>query len=375
MTRVAFLCCHLTGTGHLVRTLALARAVADGGAEAMVISGGRPLDHVGTQGVTLVQLPPVAVRDFDYRTLRTLEGALAGGRYMAARRAALEEALAGFRADALVTETFPLGRRVLADEFEAAIAAARAARPGAAVIASVRDVPEPPSRPERIAEAAERLRRHYDALLVHGDAAFLPLGQAWPLPEDLAAITHHTGYVVDTPPPAAPPGDTVLVAGGGGALGERLLALAAEAAAYSGRPWHLLTGGPDAAGLAHALDHRFARANLAVEPARGDYRALMGGAAVSVSLAGYNTFAELAACATPAILVPFDARGEREQGIRAERAATLEGFAVLRIDALTPPALAEAAERAATGPRRTPAPVALDGARIAAGAILERARK
>ena len=373
MTRVAFLCCHLTGTGHFVRTLALARAVADRGAEAVVISGGRPLDHVGTQGVTLMQLPPVAVRDFDYRTLRTLEGALAGTRYMAARRAARDEALADFRADALVTETFPLGRRVLADEFQAAIAAARAARPGAAVIASVRDVPEPPSRPERLGAAAERLRRHYDALLVHGDERFLPLAAAWPLPGDLAAMTHHTGYVTDAPPPAAPPGNTVLVAGGGGALGERLLALAAEAATCSDRPWHLLTGGPDAAGLARALSARFGRANLTVEPPRGDYRALMARAAVSVSLAGYNTFAELAACATPAILVPFDERGEREQVIRAEGAARLDGFTVLRLDALDAGTLAAAAERAAAGPRRIPLAIAQGGARRAAALVLERA--
>ncbi len=164
----------------------------------------------------------------------------------------------------------------------------------------------------------------------------------------------------------------MLVAGGGGDLGDRLMALAAEAAARSGRPWQLLTGG---AALAGELAARHRRANLAVEPARPDYRRLLAGAAVSVSLAGYNTVTDLAGCATPAILVPFDAHGEREQVIRAQRLAALDGFTVLRLGELTPAALAEAAERAAAGPRRGAPAIDLDGARRAAATILELAAK
>ena len=372
MTRVAFLCCHLSGTGHLVRTLALARAASAAGAEALVISGGRPLGHVDAGGVELVALPPVMVRDFDFSTLLTPESVPADAAWMEARRASLESAIATFRPDVLVTETYPLGRRRLGSEFEAAIAAARAARPGAAVLASVRDVPEPPSRPERIEAAAERIRRDYDAVMVHGDPDFLPLATAWPLPDDLAPKLRHTGYVAAGPPPPARRSETVLVAGGGGPLGDRLMALAAEASTRSSRPWHLLTGG---AALARELAARHARANLAIEAARPDYRRLMAGAAVSVSLAGYNTFTELAGCDTPAIVVPFDEHGEREQVIRAGRLAGRAGFTVLRLAELTPAHLAEAAEHAAAGPRRPPLGIDLGGAGRAAEIILELAPK
>jgi len=375
VTRVAFLCCHLSGTGHLVRTLALARATAAAGGEVLVIGGGRPLDHIDLKDISFLQLSPVQVPDFDFSTLRTPEGAVAGDAYLAARRTALHEALTGFRPDALVTELFPLGRRVLAAEFEAAIAAALAANPAAAIIASVRDIPEPPSSPARLEQAAERLRRHYDALLVHGDAGFLPLAATWPLAQDLAPMIHHTGYVAgDPPPPCDTPGDTVLVAVGGGVLGRRLLALAASAAALSPRLWRLLTGGPDAAGLARGLSAQYGRANLTVEPPRPDYQALLAGAAVSVSLAGYNTVLDLAGCTTPAIIVPFDEHGEREQVIRAERLAGLDGFTVRRVGDLTPATLATAAETAATGPRRRPLTLARDGAARAAAKILELAR-
>jgi predicted glycosyltransferase len=376
MIRVAFLCCHLSGTGHLVRTLALARATVAAGAEALVISGGRPLGHVDKGGVGFLQLPALQVPDFDFSTPRRPDGTPADAAYLESRRAMLEEALTRFCPDALVTELFPLGRRALAAEFEAAIGAAKAANPAATIVASVRDVPEPPSRPERLEQTADRLRRFYDALLVHGDADFLPLSATWPLPDDLAPMIHHTGYVAGDPPPLCEgPGDTVLVSVGGGVLGRRLLALAAEAAALSARPWHLLTGGADAAELAAGLAARHSRANLAVEPARPDYRQLLAAAACSVSLAGYNTVLDLAACTTPAIVVPFDEHGEREQVIRAGRLAGLDGFTVLRVGGLDAATLARAAEAAATGPRRTPLALARNGAARAAAKILELARK
>jgi predicted glycosyltransferase len=376
VSRVAFLCCHLSGTGHLVRTLALARATAAAGSHVLVIGGGRPLDHVDLQDIGFLQLPPVQVPDFDFSTLRTPAGAVADDVYLATRRSALQQALTGFGPNALVTELFPLGRRVLAAEFEAAIAATRAANPAAAIIASVRDIPEPPSSPGRLEQAADRLRRLYDALLVHGDVGFLPLAATWPLPEDLAPMIHHTGYVAGDPPPTCDtPGDTVLVAVGGGVLGRRLLALAASAAALSPRPWHLLTGGTDAAELACDLTAQYGRANLTIEPARPDYKALLAGSACSISLAGYNTVLDLAGTTTPAIIVPFDEHDEREQVIRAERLVRLDGFTVLRVGDLTPSMLATAAETAATGPRRTPLALARDGAARAAAKILEFAAR
>ena len=112
---------------------------------------------------------------------------------------------------------------------------------------------------------------------------------------------------------------------------------------------------------------------MTVEPARPDYKALLATAACSVSLAGYNTVLDLAGCATPAILVPFDEHDEREQVIRAERLALCDGFTVVRIGDLTPGMLAKAAETAATGPRRTPLALVRDGAKRAAAKILELA--
>ena len=369
MSRITFLTCHLTGTGHLVRTLALAKAAVRRGHEVTVITGGRPLAHLDMSGLEVVQLPPVTVCAFEFSALREPDGSPVSDGYMAKRLRLLEDHLWTTRPDALVTELFPLGRRVLADEFMGAIAAARGGNASVAVLSSVRDIPEP--KPKRLTEAATRLLKHYDGVLVHGDEGFLPLATTWPLPNDVAPMVHHVGYVGGGVQlgPDLPRTRTVLVSVGGGVLGRRLLGVAAKAAGSSTRPWHLLVGGGDAGTLAGELSAQHPSPNLTIEPARADYRVLLGSAACSISLCGYNTAVELAACTTPAILVPSEEAGEAEQLIRARRLAEFHGITLMRGDTLNPDTLARAAETLALGPPRAPVPLSGDDGDVAVQTI------
>lgn len=354
---IAFLVTHLMGAGHLVRTLALARAVAARGGRARVISGGRPLAQVDAAGVELVQLPWVASDGLDYRRLLGPDGREADAGRLAARRAAILGALEG--AEALVTELWPFGRRILGDEFRAAVAA-MGDRP---VWASIRDVLEPPSKPARVAETLAALEG-FRGVLVHGDPAVAPLAASWPAEEAVRGLVY-TGYVSDPAPAAAGPAE-VMVAVGGGVIGRRLLGVAAEAAGASRLPWRLRVGGADAAEVCVGLA---GRGPAAVEPAAGDYRARLGAAAASVSLCGYNTAVEVALSGTPALLVPMEEAGEREQLIRAGAFARLEGLETARIGDLTPERLAARVEALAAGPRRAPA-LAAEGAVRAAEILL-----
>lgn len=357
--KVAFLTCHLTGSGHLIRTLALARAVDAAGGKALVLSGGRPLAHIDLQGVAVTQLPPVHVDDFDYGTLRQTDGSPADPGWMAARSSAIAGALEQFRPDAFVTETYPFGRRVLSAEFEQAIAHAR--QTGARLVAaSVRDVPEP--KPKRLDWTARRVENLFDTVLVHGDPALVTLAESWPLPDPAAQKVRHTGYVTDTPTlPDTPRNDEVLVAVGGGVLGRALLEKAAGAAGYSRRPWRLRVGGPDGAEIARTLTGQHGRAGLVIEPAAADYRERLAAAACSISLCGYNTALDLAGCQTPALLVPWTHGGEREQAIRATMLARHPGFHCVP-DTITPEALATLAEQTAQSPRRPRLSLSRDGA-------------
>ncbi len=356
MARIVFLSCHLSGTGHLVRTLTLARAAIAAGHSATVINGGRPLDHVSPGDVDLRQLPPVTIRGLEFGVLRDPSGQIADAGYMATRQDAIASILNRQRPDALVTELYPFGRRVLTDEFEFAIACATRANPATQVFCSVRDIPEP--KPKRLSAVADRLRAGYAGVLVHGDLSVAPLAAVWPLPADLAPMIHHTGYI-GRPMPGGDRGETIVVSSGGGVLGRDVSALAASAAARSDRPWHILIGGKDGAEVAEQLS-RTAPGNARIEPVRPDFPDLLAGAACSVSLCGYNTVTDLLQVQTPAIVIPSTQGGEQEQSLRATALADLPGFHVLSADTTPSADLAHLAEQLADGPRRPRSAIAID---------------
>ncbi|MEM1163280.1 MAG: glycosyltransferase [Pseudomonadota bacterium] len=324
-----------------------------------MISGGRPLDHLDRDGIAFVQLPHVIVKALEFSILRSPDGALVSDAYMDDRRSVLVEALQQFNPDALITELFPFGRRVLAPEFLTAIKTVRGMGTGRKILCSVRDVPEP--KPKRIDETAERLTGHFDGVVVHGDADFLPLTVTWPLPPKAATLLHHTGYMGRSvlPAPDAREG-TVLVAAGGGVLGRFLLESAAQASRLGTLQWHILCGGADGAEVAAKLTERFGHPRVRLEAARPDYLDLVQRAGCAVTLAGYNTAVELAGLTIPVILVPSEEADEKEQLIRAERFASFDGFDLMRERDLTAAALAERAETLATGPGRAPVPLQID---------------
>ncbi|MCR4524235.1 MULTISPECIES: glycosyltransferase family protein [Bosea] len=310
---------HLLGSGHLVRAANLARALAQGGFSVTLASGGMPLRAMEGEPFAFVQLPPIRTEGTDFRTLLDEAGEPIDPERRTARIARLEELAARLRPDVVIVEHFPFGRRQLAGEFLALIAAVKAVRPEALVLSSVRDVLVTP-RPDRIVEAEERIAGIFDAVLVHGDAGFLPLDRSWPVGEELAAKLRYTGYLADDRPVGtAQDNDEVIVSGGGSAAALPLFACAVAAARLdrSGRRWRLLAG----RGMAEDDIGRLAfeaPGRVVIERARPDFPALLAGCAVSISQAGYNTVLDLVAAGRPAIVVPFDAGNETEQTVRAE---------------------------------------------------------
>lgn len=319
--RVLIAVTHLLGAGHLTRAAALARAFAASGHEAVLLSGGVPAPMVNLAGVRLVQLPPLRIEGTAFATPLGPDGAPADAELLGRRSALMTAAESEFAPDAVITELFPFGRRVLATEFLALVEAARTRRPRPLILASVRDILVAPTKPERVAQAHARVAALYDAVLVHGDPALAPLDASWPLDPATAGKLRYTGYVDEgTRAPAAGARTGILVAAGSGPAGITLLHSAAAAARQ--RPdlgWRLLAGhgvpAPALTEIARGLP------DGVVERARPDYRTLLANAALSVSQCGYNTAVDLLATGTPAVLVPFEAGGETEQRLRAERLA------------------------------------------------------
>lgn len=370
MTRVLFWVQHLLGTGHTVRAVAIARAAAERGAAVTLALGARPPRTLDLSGLDVVALPPVRATDETFDTIVGDDG-MPYAAHAPARREALVNLAERLRPDVLLLETFPLGRRIFAAE---ALPLADAARRGGAMIAtSVRDVLVRKTA-ARGAEMAEAARTLLDLLLVHADPAFVRLEDSFPAAASLADRTRYTGFVHAPAPPPAPASGEVVVSAGGSIVGARLTEIALDAARrLPAQRFRILV----APGLADRLGgwREAAPSNTIVEATRPDFRSLLGGAALSVSQAGYNTALDVLTAGCRAILVPFAAGAETEQTDRAEALAR-RGLAVHLPEAtLTPDALAEAIRTALAAPPPARPMIDLSGAERTADILIAAARR
>jgi predicted glycosyltransferase len=356
---------YLLGIGHLQRTLRIANALAEAGVAVTLVSGGFPVTLPRHPAIRFVQLPPVRARDARYELIdgngRPLDDAL-----REKRRKELVLAFAEARPDAVVIEGYPLARRGFRFELEPLIEAVRAARPKPRLLCSVRDIVVMRDDAQRHRDIVERVRRDFDAVMVHGDPALIRLDASFPATPEIAARLIYTGYVGPELREREGPGEgsvdgsgEVVVSAGGGAAGFRLLQAALAACRAGCLPetrWRFLTG-------THLPEAEFARLRAdaphraIVERFQEDLAGLLGCCRVSVSQAGYNTVLDILAAGARAVLVPFAAEGETEQLTRAKRLAELGVAELVREDALSPETLAAAIERAESQP---PTRIAID---------------
>ena len=193
---------HLMGIGHQRRAAAIACALAERGADVALVTGGAGAPGIEVDQVRVVALPAVRAVDASYRALVDMHGREVDDDWRAARRDMLLAAFADHAPHVLVTESWPFGRRLLRFELEPLVERARAAR--CRLVSSIRDVLQPPSKPSRARAAADRVLECYDAVLVHGDPAFVGLDASFPETERIGDRIRYTGYVAQGQGPAAP---------------------------------------------------------------------------------------------------------------------------------------------------------------------------
>lgn len=346
---------HLLGAGHLQRAGLLAQALAAGGHDVTLVSGGMP--RAMPPGLRVVQLPPCRAADVTFKLLLDDAGRPIDDAWRAARRDRLLALFDDLAPDLLVTEHYPFGRRQLRFELTPLIARARAA--GTKIVSSVRDVLVGMDKPERAAWAAERVLADFDHVLVHGDPALLAFAATFPLADRLGPRLTHTGFLVPPIPAGGrTEGDTVIVsAGGGGAVGAGLFRAALAARSLSAArdlPWRFLVGD---GGLRAELA-AIAPPGVAVGGLSNDFVTMLRHCRLSVSQAGYNTVMEITAVRVRAVVVPFSEGQESEQQVRAAALAARGALHLLPEAALTPVALATAIDTALSAP--PPPALALD---------------
>jgi predicted glycosyltransferase len=361
--RVFFYVQHLLGIGHIARASRIARALVGGGFEVTVVTGGLPVPGFPADGIRTVALPPVVASNAGFSGLAEADGTAAGEEFLNRRRDLLLSAFHEARPDVVILEAFPFGRRQMRFELLPLLEAIERAKPRPKLLSSVRDILQENRKAGRDAETAALVRDHFDAVLVHGDPAFVRLEDTFPLASDIADKVVYTGIVAPTP--AGEPSETydIIASAGGGAVGMGLLAAASRAAALlpADLRW-LLISGPNLPERDFAELAGDTLPNVTVARFRKDFPSLLRSARVSVSQAGYNTVGDLLRTDCRPILIPFVAGGETEQTVRAERLQALGLADILPEGNLTPGLVAAAIGRALGAPARPLVKLDLDGA-------------
>lgn len=374
---------HLLGIGHLRRSLRIVEALAREGIRVTLISGGEPLSSLAcTSAERVIQLPAIRALDAGFKVLVDGTGRPIDDELRTARRSTLLTAFGDAQPDALLIEAFPFGRRAFRFELDGLIEAARARRPRPLILCSLRDIVVLPGHPRRPKEIVDRVRNDFDFVLVHGDPAFVPLEESFPLASEIGDRLIYTGYVAKAPEAdhMAASEETVganevVVSVGGGAVGGALLRTAIETrrqGCLANCRWRLLAGPnlpePEFASLAAGLPE-----GVVLEQYRPDFPQMLARCRVSVSQAGYNTVLDILAARAAAVVVPFASGRETEQSLRAERLAAHGVFELLPENQLSPERLASAMDRAMFA---RPATIAIDtgGARRSAVLIADMIR-
>lgn len=371
-------CHHSVGLGHLVRSTAVAEALARSFRVVLCIGGPVPAGVRAPNGVELVALAPIAAAPGG--GLRSLDPRLTLEQAWDSRRERLLALYRELLPAALVVELFPFGRAKFASELLPLLSAARGDPRPVQVIASVRDLLVANKRDQRAHDdlAAARLTAYFDAVVVHADARFARLEETFrpslfpPTPVLYSGfVTPSTGRPAREPDPLP----EVLVSAGGGLHGAPLLHAAAaahrECLATLGLRTRLVTGPFLPAAEASGLRELAAAVpGLSLQEFIPDLCSAMARAAVSVSRGGYNTMIDVLRAGAPAVVVPYDDRGDQEQTERARRLARLGVLAVLPASELTPERLAAAILRALEA-EPSPVDLDLDGAEKTARIVLD----
>jgi predicted glycosyltransferase len=372
-----FYCQHSVGLGHLVRSFALAAALADR-FRVVLLCGGRVPDSLPPPpDVELVALPPLGVGSNGAFTSHDARLTVDGAR--AVRRRLILEAFRSLRPVAVVVELFPFGRAKFARELLPLLEEARARSPRPPLVAcSVRDIlvgrrADQAAHDERACAIANRW---FDAVLVHSDPAFARLEDSFGMRSRLRVPVHYTGFVRPGGGPRPLRRERrIVVSAGGGRVGETLLAAALRVhralARETGLGMRVIAGPflPEPAW--HGL-HAAARGAEGVELLRSvpDLGAELRSATASISQCGYNTALEILSARVPALVVPFATPEEDEQTVRARRLAALGAVRLLEPDRLEPPVLLAEARSLLEFRPRAPQ-LELDGARRSARILSE----
>ena len=373
--------------GHLRRCLNLIEALARRRPDAaiLLVTGSPALGLVTTRpaNMDVVKLPTIAPTGTAANRPPHLPIGTEG--LIRMRREMIASLVETFAPDVFVVDNFALGaRRELLPTLEAL-------RPTATrTVLGLRDIVDDPEVIRRRwarEGTATALRDLYDRILVFGEREVFDAVREYGLEPGVAAKVSHCGYVARQGGQGGPgfeelglPRPRILGTVGGGGDGLPLLRSLLGALGRLPDAGALVLSGPlqgeaDRAAVLREAEHLGPR--VVVRPFVDDPTRLMAEADLVVSMAGYNSVAELLRQNARMLLVPRDwrygehARGtdagvEMEQTLRARKLAQAGLAAMLEPGALSPEGLAEAIRAVLRRPAAAAAGLRFRGAEVAA---------
>lgn len=221
----------------------------------------------------------------------------------------------------------------------------------------------------------EFLLRLYDSVLVYGDPVVKTTALELNLADRLPIAVEHVGYIAPTPVETRRSGNrrpslVVTVGGGGDGLPVLLAYLDfLENSSVARRVRSILLTGPFSpeSTLGGRTD-LLAERGVELIPFTNEMDSVLSSADLAVTMAGYNTVAELLAFRVPAILVPR-VFPRVEQWLRATRLGAIADFVPASAEELDARALSNLVERFLDRPRRKDHQLDLGGAQAAARAL------
>ena len=366
---------HLLGIGHLRRASLLCNALYRNKFQVDLITGGLPVSGPLQPGIKVHQLPPVRSLDSNFDRLVDENNRPIDGRWKKHRCNQLLTLFNDLSPHALITETFPFGRRMMRFELLPLLKTARQNPVAPTIISSIRDILQPKSKPSRDEEIHQLVDAYYDRILIHGDERLATLADTFSLANKVAHKIAYSGYIsepVKIKQQTNDGRDEVVVSGGGGVASLPLLKCAIAARSLSAmnqKTWRLLAG-PNIDQSNFDQLRKQAGNGIIIERNRSDFSAILSNCAVSVSQSGYNTVVDILKTGARAVMVPFSDAGEIEQTLRANLLQKHCRIVALTENDLTPESLAAAIDRAADMPLQA-IDVKLDGAEVSAKLLNE----
>ncbi len=354
--RIMFYCQHLLGMGHLVRSAEIVRALSSDCSVLFVTGGEIPAGFRFPQNIKTFELISLKT-DAEFSGLQLCDPSWDLEETKAIRRETLLHAFDVFRPDVLVTELFPFGRKQFSFELLPLLKRAHSRVNKPMIVSSIRDIlvtrKDQAEYEERVCQIANDF---YDLVLVHSDEETQTLKDTFSRVDDLFCPVVYTGYVVQqgaasvdgaiAPEPSRSP--TIVVSNGSGkcASGHFLLESVLRAAPLLEKKiphqFHMFAGPlvddrvfEDLRGKAEGLK------NVTLFRSSQDLPAVLRGADLSISMAGYNTVMEILAAGVRALVFPVTGNKDDEQPLRAGKLEAKGALSVLDEQQLDPATLAQ----------------------------------